>query len=59
MPSIHDILAIKSDLIADFVQEMISAKMLNPLIKNLNEKLLAGDKMAALALEHLGFPEYA
>lgn len=59
MPSPQDILAIETDQIADFIQRHASAKTLSPIIKRLNADLMAGDKIAARALEHLGFPEYA
>ncbi len=63
MPSIHDILSIRTDQIAKFIQEHASAKTLTPMMKHLNQQLTAGDAVdsreAARALEHLGFPEYA
>lgn len=63
MPSSEEILSIDQDHIADFIQEHASAKTLSTLMKQLNDALIAGDEaasqMAARALQHLGFPEYA
>ncbi len=63
MPSSEDILALGRDQIATFIQDHASAKTLSELIKRLNEELIAGDaaarELAARALQHLGFVEYA
>ncbi|UWQ96347.1 hypothetical protein K3728_03655 [Rhodobacteraceae bacterium M385] len=63
MPSPKDILSIDRADIATFIQDQAAAKKLTPLIKSLNKLLETGDdatrNMAAQALRHLGFPEYA
>lgn len=63
MPSPEDILSIDRAEIADFIQDQASAKTLSPLVKQLNDLLITGDEdashLAASALRHLGFPEYA
>lgn len=63
MPSPEDILSIDRDHIAAFIQDQASAKTLSTLMKQLNDVLIAGDEaasqLAARALQHLGFPEYA
>lgn len=63
MPNPEDILSIDSENVAEFIQEQAAAKTLSALIHRLNELLIAGDaassRLAALALNHLGFPEYA
>lgn len=63
MPSPKDILSIDSADVAKFIQDQAAAKKLTPLIKSLNKLLEASDEatrnMAARALSHLGFPEYA
>lgn len=63
MPNPEDILSIDRAEIADFIQDQASAKTLSPLVKQLNDLLLTGDeaasRLAAKALRHLGFPEYA
>lgn len=63
MLSPQEILSISSDKIAEFIQDQVSAKTLSALMKYLNEQLLVGDQgtsdLAARALEHLGFPQYA
>ncbi|MBY4894847.1 hypothetical protein KUL25_18980 [Rhodobacteraceae bacterium N5(2021)] len=63
MPSPEEILSIDREKIAAFIQDQASAKTLSPLVKQLNELLIAGDEaashLAARALRHLGFAEYA
>lgn len=63
MPNPEDILSIDRAEIADFIQDQASAKTLSPLVKQLNDLLITGDedasRLAAKALRHLGFPEYA
>ena len=63
MPSPEDILSIDREEIAGFIQDQASAKTLSPLVRQLNEVLISGDEvashLAAQALRHLGFPEYA
>lgn len=63
MPSPEDILSIDRAHVAKFIQDQAAAKKLTPLVKSLNKLLEAGDEasrnMAARALRHLGFPEYA
>lgn len=63
MPSPEDILSIDSSKIADFIQDQAAAKRLSVLVKQLNDLLASGDTaaspLAAQALRHLGFPEYA
>lgn len=63
MPSPQDILSIRSDQIAAFIQEHTAQKTLSTLVKQLNDMLMYGDEaarhLAARALRHLGFPDYA
>lgn len=63
MPSPEEILLIDRESIADFIQKQATAKTLSALVKQLNELLIGGDEaaraLAARALQHLGFPEYA
>lgn len=63
MPSSQDILALTRDQVGAFIQDMTSERTLSQLVMRLNEELLAGDAaardLAARALRHLGFAEYA
>lgn len=63
MPSSEDILSLGRDQIAAFIQDQASARTLSDLVKRLNEELMVGDAtaqdLAARALRHLGFVEYA
>lgn len=63
MRSPEDILSIDHEEIAKFIQDQASAKTLSPLVRQLNDALITGDEgashLAAKALRHLGFPEYA
>ncbi len=59
MPSSEDILSIKGENIASFIQKQADARMLSAVVKRLNADLMTGDRtasqMAARALHHLGF----
>ncbi|WP_166486050.1 hypothetical protein [Jannaschia sp. CCS1] len=63
MPSPEEILSIDRDEIAAFIRDQAAEKTLSSLVHQLNEVLIAGDaaasQLAARALRHLGFPEYA
>jgi hypothetical protein len=58
-PSPEEILSVKSDHIADFIQRHSHARTLSSIVKRLNRDLIEGDEtasfMASRALEHLGF----
>lgn len=59
MPSSEDILSIKGENVASFIQKQADARMLSAVVKRLNRDLMTGDQvssqMAARALNHLGF----
>lgn len=63
MPSTDEILSIEGDHVAAFIKKHADARTLSTVVKRLNADLLADDRaasqMAAKALHHLGFVEYA
>ncbi|MEJ6390730.1 hypothetical protein [Gymnodinialimonas ulvae] len=63
MPKSQEILSLRRDQVAAFIQDQTSARTLSDVIRQLNDDLIAGDaaarEQAAQALQHLGFVEYA
>ena len=62
-PSPKDILSVDTDSVADFIQHHAAARTLTPMVKRLNDSLMCDEptarQLAAQALHHLGFVEYA